>query len=46
MLNHAGPQRLGLRPWRSDFNRNPVDPEVQQVRDTANFWTSYIVLFY
>lgn len=46
MASHYNRDILGLRPWRSDFNRNPVDPEVQQVRDTANFWTSYIVLFY
>lgn len=46
MASHYNRDILGLRPWRSDFNRNPIDPEAQQIRDTANFWTSYIVLFY
>jgi hypothetical protein len=28
------------------LNEHPIDPEIQDVPDTALFWTSYIALFY
>ncbi|HXR38006.1 MAG TPA: hypothetical protein VN776_02895 [Terracidiphilus sp.] len=47
LASHYDRDVLGLRPRRkSDPKEPPYDPEVQQARDTAIFWTSYIAIFY
>jgi hypothetical protein len=47
LAGHYDRDVRGIRRRRkSDPEEHPLDPEIQNVPDTANFWSSYIAIFY
>jgi hypothetical protein len=47
LTSHYDRDVLGIRRRRRpDWEEHPFDPEIQSAPDTANFWSSYIAIFY